>query len=254
MFKNVAGQSIALFAFDKTSNSPKTGDAGNISTFVAINYGSVSASGNTVTEWNSIKSPGWYILALSQAETNGDELMFTGTSSTANILLVGRPITTLPPNFTALSISGGAVTAGTVSDKTGYSLTGTQTFNNTGTWTGNVVGTVSTLTTYTGNTPQTGDSFARIGAAGAGLTAVGLTGTQTFSNTGTWTGSLTGSVGSVTGAVGSVTGLTASDIGAIKTKTDQLTFTVANKADVNIKSVNNVTVTGAGTSGSPWGP
>jgi uncharacterized protein YerC len=29
-----------------------------------------------------------------------------------------------------------------------------------------------TLTTYTSNTPQTGDSFARIGAAGAGLTAV----------------------------------------------------------------------------------
>ena len=30
-----------------------------------------------------------------------------------------------------------------------------------------------TLTTYTGNTPQTGDAYARIGAAGAGLTAVG---------------------------------------------------------------------------------
>lgn len=32
--------------------------------------------------------------------------------------------------------------------------------------------TVSTLTTYTGNMPQTGDSYARIGAAGAGLTAI----------------------------------------------------------------------------------
>lgn len=31
-----------------------------------------------------------------------------------------------------------------------------------------------TVTTYTGNTPQTGDSFTRIGAAGAGLTAVGV--------------------------------------------------------------------------------
>lgn len=37
------------------------------------------------------------------------------------------------------------------------------------------VTTVGTLTTYTGNTPQTGDSFARIGAAGAGLTALGDT-------------------------------------------------------------------------------
>lgn len=35
------------------------------------------------------------------------------------------------------------------------------------------ISNVDTLTTYTGNTPQTGDSFARIGAAGAGLTALG---------------------------------------------------------------------------------
>lgn len=34
---------------------------------------------------------------------------------------------------------------------------------------------VDTLTTYTGNTVQTGDSFARLGAAGAGLTAIGDT-------------------------------------------------------------------------------
>lgn len=36
------------------------------------------------------------------------------------------------------------------------------------------VALVDTLTTYTGNTVQTGDSFARIGSAGAGLTAVTL--------------------------------------------------------------------------------
>jgi hypothetical protein len=36
-----------------------------------------------------------------------------------------------------------------------------------------LVGTVDTLTTYTGNTPQTGDAFALIGTAGAGLTALG---------------------------------------------------------------------------------
>ncbi|WP_027037885.1 hypothetical protein [Mesorhizobium ciceri] len=34
---------------------------------------------------------------------------------------------------------------------------------------------VDTVTTYTGNTPQTGDAYARIGAAGAGLTALGDT-------------------------------------------------------------------------------
>jgi len=106
-----------------------------------------------------------------------------------------------------------------------------------------------TLTTYTGDTPQTGDSFARIGALGAGLTALGdarivnldatvssrmatyaqpagfLAATfpaGTVANTtnitaGTVTtvsGNVTGSVGSVLGAVGSVAGLTAANLDA----------------------------------------
>jgi len=41
---------------------------------------------------------------------------------------------------------------------------------------------------------------------------------------------------------------------AVKEATDKLTFTVANKVDSNVQSVNDVTVTGVGTSGDPWGP
>ena len=44
------------------------------------------------------------------------------------------------------------------------------------------------------------------------------------------------------------------EVAAIKTKTDSLTFTVANKVDANIKSVNDVTVTGTGAGGDEWGP
>lgn len=55
-----------------------------------------------------------------------------------------------------------------------------------------------------------------------------------------------GAVASVTGAVGSVTGLTASDVGAIKAKTDSLTFTVAGQVDANIQSINDVAITGDG--------
>lgn len=88
------------------------------------------------------------------------------TASNLDAAISSRMATfTLPTNFSSLAITGGgAVTAGTVSDKTGYALSGTQTFNNTGTWTGNIVGTLSTLTTYTGNTPQTGDVFATANA------------------------------------------------------------------------------------------
>jgi hypothetical protein len=71
-----------------------------------------------------------------------------------------------------------------------------------------------TVTTYTGNTPQTGDAFARIGVAGAGLTNIDLP-NQTMDIAGNITGNLSGSVGSVTGAVGSVTGAVGSVTGAV---------------------------------------
>lgn len=43
-------------------------------------------------------------------------------------------------------------------------------------------------------------------------------------------------------------------ITAIKAKTDQLVFTKANEVDVNIQSVNDVTVSGTGADGDEWGP
>ena len=59
------------------------------------------------------------------------------------------------------------------------------------------------------------------GTNAATTITTGLTTTFTGNLTGS-VGSVTGAVGSVTGAVGSVTGLTASDVGAIKLKTDNL--------------------------------
>lgn len=68
------------------------------------------------------------------------------------------------------------------------------------------VALVDVLTTYTGNTVQTGDAFARLGSNGAGLTALGDSRIAnldaTVSSRSTFAG---GAVASVTGAVGSVT-------------------------------------------------
>src|SRR3990167_5540851 len=71
-------------------------------------------------------------------------------------------------------------------------------------------------------------------ASGVTLAATNGLGNQTANIT----GNLSGSVGSVTGAVGSVTGLTASDVGAIKAKTDSLTFTTAGQVDANVLALN----------------
>jgi hypothetical protein len=117
---------------------------------------------------------------------------------------------------------GALITGGTAGTSDGISaVAGTGGVDIRGNITGNLVGTVSTLTTYTGNTPQTGDSFARIGAAGAGLTNIGTIATCTNLTNAPTNGDLTAvmkasvttaataatpTAAAVTGAVGSVTG------------------------------------------------
>lgn len=89
---------------------------------------------------------------------------------------------TLPTNFSSLAITvGGAITAGTVSDKTGYSLSASQTFNTTGS-VGSVTGSVASVSGSIGGNVN-----------GSVNSVVGNVG-----------GNVVGSVGSVSGSVGSV--------------------------------------------------
>lgn len=102
MFKNTASQKIQLFAFDATTGVAKTGDAANITAYVSIDYGTVTVLGDTsATEMDATNAPGWYMFDLTQAETNGNDLLFTAKSSTANIKVVGRPVCTVPASFQA---------------------------------------------------------------------------------------------------------------------------------------------------------
>lgn len=113
MFKNVTGQKLIVFAFDSTTNLPKTGDAANLTAYVSKDWGAVTVLGDTsATEMDATNAKGYYLFDLTQAETNGDCLLFSAKSSTANIVVIGVPATvyTTPPNFTALSISSGNVT------------------------------------------------------------------------------------------------------------------------------------------------
>ena len=101
-------------------------------------------------------------------------------------------------------------------------LTATQTFSNTGTWTGNIVGTLSTLTTYTGNTVQTGDAFARIGAAGVGLTAIGDTRIANLDAAVTTRLSTAGYTAPDNTTITAIAGYLDTEVAAIKAKTDNL--------------------------------
>ena len=101
MLKNVASQKVTLFAFDSTTGAAKTGDAANISAYVSKDYGSVSQLADTsATELDSTNAKGWYLFDVTQSETNADYLLFTGKSSTSNIVIVSKEFCTAPPYFT----------------------------------------------------------------------------------------------------------------------------------------------------------
>jgi hypothetical protein len=109
MFKNVASQKAIFFAFDVTTNLPKTGDAANITPYVSKDFGTVTVfATTTITELDATNAKGFYTGTLSQAETNADTLLFSAKSSTANIVVLGAPATvfTNPANFTTFSIDG----------------------------------------------------------------------------------------------------------------------------------------------------
>lgn len=224
MFKNTASQKLTVYAFDSTTNLPKTGDAANLTAYVSKDDGSLTVLGDTsATEVDATNGKGYYIFDLTQAETNADKLLATCKSATSNIVVLAMPavIYTTPANFTKLVIDASGladanmVKAGPTGSGTAQTARdlGASVLLSTGTGTGQldftsgvvkanlaqILGTaltetagllaggfkkffnivapaatmdhgvlVDTVTTYTGNTPQTGDNFARLGApAGA---------------------------------------------------------------------------------------
>jgi hypothetical protein len=128
MQKNVASQKWTVFAFDRTDNSPQTGDAANITANIKIDGGAAGATNDTnPTELED----GYYEFDLTQAETNGNLLQLFPASGTADIQVIGVPgaIYTRQPVIASLwrrllDKSAGTIVAGTVShDNTAASTT-----------------------------------------------------------------------------------------------------------------------------------
>jgi hypothetical protein len=93
MLKNTANQKWVVFAFDRTDNTPKTGDAANITANLRID----GAAANAVDDTNPAElEDGFYIFDLTQAETNGDSIVICPASSTSNIQVIGCPMAAWP--------------------------------------------------------------------------------------------------------------------------------------------------------------
>ena len=150
MFKNTASQKLRVFAFADAGHAsldagePVTGDSANITAQTAVDNAALAATNDVnPAEIDATNAPGYYEFDPTQAETNGDVLEWYPKYSTAGVqvIVVGGSVQELtPPNFPDLGIG---------SD-----------------------GDVLEVNTLTGHTAQTGDSFARIGANGASLSAI----------------------------------------------------------------------------------
>jgi hypothetical protein len=105
MFKNVANQKIVFYAHDVASNAPKTGDAANLTAYVSKDGGApVALSDTSATELDPVFAKGVYAFDVTAAESNGEILVFSANSATANVQLDPLIVCTVPANFTLLTI------------------------------------------------------------------------------------------------------------------------------------------------------
>ncbi len=88
MYKNIASQKIAVAAWAGANSEWKTGDAANITAQISKDGGACAATNDVhPTELDAVDAKGIYIFDLTQAETNGDMIVLSPVSSTADITL-----------------------------------------------------------------------------------------------------------------------------------------------------------------------
>jgi hypothetical protein len=209
-------------AFDVTGNitGNVSGSVGSVTNPVDITTNAMSGTAGSV--WSYVTRT----LTSGSGLTAGDVWTYaTRTTTGGTVTDVTNPVAVSTTSMSGIAgtvwsaatrtITGGTIT--TNSDKTGYSLSGTQSFNLTGNITGNVSGSVGSVTSavtvatasMTGIAGTVWSNATRTITGGtittvSDKTGYSLSGTQSFNLTGNITGSVSGSVGSVTGSVGSV--------------------------------------------------
>ncbi len=151
----VTDQYIYFVAVDATDFTTRETGLSSFTVYRSRNGAAAAAMTTpTINETSSANMPGVYELLLDEDMTIGagndsEEMVFHITAT--GMAPVTRTIELYRPKITAGN------TLGVAAD---------------GDISGNLDGTVATVTTLTGHTAQTGDSFARIGANGGGLSAI----------------------------------------------------------------------------------
>ena len=202
--KNTAGQKVNFLAINAATGLPVTGDAANITAKISLDSGAAASVADTnPTELDATNFPGVYVFDLTQGETNADVLTIKSSSSTANVEMDLVNIYTVDPATYKADVSGlaTAINLGITDGKCTSILTDTGT---------TIPAQISAL-----------NDFDPVNDAVANVTLCATTTTNTDMR------------GTDSGALASSLSITNSNVNAIKTKTDQFVFTVANQVDAN---------------------
>jgi len=86
MIKNTASQKIAVFAWNNATGIPAVDDEGQITAQVSID-GAATAATNDANpdQLDSTDAPGVYLFNMTKAETNGNLILLSAVSATADI-------------------------------------------------------------------------------------------------------------------------------------------------------------------------
>lgn len=158
LYKNVASQKLAVYAWNTLTAAPKTGDAANITAQISKDWGTPAATNDTnPSELDATDHPGIYLFDLTQAETNADAVLVSAVSATTGV--------TLEPVLAYTRLGGSLITGSVATDgsnsATSFKTDLTQSVNNyfgTGDGamllitSGALAGQVVNITAYNGTT------------------------------------------------------------------------------------------------------
>ena len=104
MLKNVAGQFVVLLAIDTALNLPKTGDAANITAYVAKDGDTTpdALADTSATELSNTNAKGLYQFSVAQGESNFNDAVFSGKSTTSGVEIVPLYISSQPATWHAM--------------------------------------------------------------------------------------------------------------------------------------------------------
>ena len=106
IYKNVASQILAVYAYDSTDASSKIDDQASITAQISKDGAATAATNDTnPTQLDPTDAPGIYLFTMTQAETDADLIILYAKSATSNILLEPLTIYTTPGNSTAIDVN-----------------------------------------------------------------------------------------------------------------------------------------------------